>query len=53
MEKGIAKNIEFTAYHDLHSRAGFHMAVQVVDWRGYLDFTHFWHQSLHILKCIV
>lgn len=42
MEKGAAKNMELVAYHDLDSRPGFQMAMQVVDGRWYLCLGHFW-----------
>jgi hypothetical protein len=49
MEKGVAKNIEMVAYHDLESRPGFQMAMQVVDDKWYLYLAHFWHQGWTIL----
>jgi hypothetical protein len=36
IEKGIAKNIEFIAYHDLNKIAPFQMAMQVVEDNWYL-----------------
>jgi len=49
MENVVAKNIELVGYHDLESRPGFQMAMQVVDERWYLYLAHFWHQGWTIL----
>lgn len=49
MEQGAAKNIELVAYHDLESRPGFKMAMQVVQDKWYLYLGHFWHYGWSIL----
>ena len=48
-EKGLAKNMEVVAYHDLEDRPGFQMALQVVGGRSYLYLAHWWHPGWTIM----
>jgi hypothetical protein len=49
IEKGVARNMELVAYHDLQEKPGFQMAMQVVDKRWYLYLGHFWHAGWTLL----
>ena len=49
IEKGIAKNMELVAYHDMEDKPAIQMAMQVVNNRWYLYFAHWYHQGWSIM----
>ena len=49
MEKGSGKNVELIGYHDLESKPGFKLAMQMVKERWYLYLGHFWDRGWSIL----
>ncbi len=46
---GFSKNVELVAYHDLHEKPGFQMAMQRANGRYYLYVTGRAHSGFHIL----
>jgi hypothetical protein len=49
LAEGFGKNVELVGYHDLESKPGFKLAMQVVEEKWYIYLGHFWARGWSIV----